>query len=268
MKILIYLLAAVIAAFFYIRYLEKKAVFYPFKEITSVPDDIGIGYEDIYFKTEDGVKLNGWFVKASEDAPVMIFFHGNAGNISGRLGRIDVFHRMGISVFIIDYRGFGLSEGVPTEQGMYLDAQAAFDYLNTREDVDQSKVFVYGVSLGGAAAVDLASKREVNGLIIDSSFSSGADMAKIIFPGVPSFLIRTKMDNLNKIRNIKAPKLIIHSTEDRTVPYELGRKLFDAASEPKKFLKIVGNHNESFFDDLEKNILAIELFLKENGMLN
>jgi len=198
---------------------------------------------------------------------LQFFFHGNAGNISGRLSKIEVFYRMGVSVFIVDYRGFGRSEGAPTEQGMYLDALAAYDHLVSRSDVDKEKVFIYGVSLGGAAAVDLASKRPVAGLIIESSFSSGADMAKVIFPGVPAFLIKTKMDSINKIKNVTAPKLIIHSFEDKTVPYELGKKLFDSAIEPKKFLQISGSHNEGFFDNLEKIVSVVELFLKENGFL-
>ena len=267
MRIFIYLIIAVILFALYVRYLEATSVFYPARTIERTPAQLGLNFEDIYFKTSDNVTLNGWFVKNPQAKATMIFFHGNAGNISDRLEKIALFHQMGINVFIVDYRGYGKSEGKPTENGIYLDALAAYDYLITRKDINPKTIFVYGASLGGVVAVDLANQRPLAGLIIDSSFSSAVDMAKIIYPFVPSFFISIKMDSMPKIKNLAVPKLFMHSEEDETVPIALGLKLYKAAPGPKTFIKLKGAHDEAFMMDKKLFTESITRFLKENHFI-
>jgi fermentation-respiration switch protein FrsA (DUF1100 family) len=178
------------------------------------------------------------------------------------LGRIQFFNELGVNVLIIDYRGYGKSQGHPTEAGLYKDALAAYDYLFGRRDIDPQRIMAYGASLGGAVAVDLASKRNLSCLIVDSSFTSAADMAKRIYPFVPSFLIRVRMDNIGKIKTIKIPKLFIHSKDDEIVPMELGRRLFEAAVPPKEFLEITGGHNEGYMDSQDKIVEEMSRFLE------
>jgi len=253
------------SAFFigYVRHLERHNIFYPTKEIAQTPRDIPLAFEDIFLKTKDGVAINGWLVPHSPNKSVLIFLHGNGGNISTRLEKIQMFHAMGVNVFIIDYRGYGKSEGQPSEKGVYLDAQAAYDFLKSRKEFTDQKLIVYGESLGGAVAVDLAVNRLVDGIIVDSSFTSAQDMARVIYPFIPSFLINVKLESLSKIQNLRMPKLFIHSPEDDIVPFHLGRKLFDAAEEPKVFLEIQGTHNQGFRSSREKYLQGIENFLMQ-----
>jgi len=272
-KVLLYLVLAGMLLLAYVRYLESTSIFFPSKQILATPRDAGLEYEDVYFSTIDKVKINGWLVKAVTAHPqyastaTLIFLHGNAGNIGDRVDKVAAFHKLGLNVFIIDYRGYGKSQGKPSEQGMYYDALAAWDYLRTRSDVNPSAIAVYGASLGGAAAVDLAMHRQVSCLILDSTFSSARDMAKVIVPFVPPFLLSIKMDSINKIGAIRIPKLFIHSPDDEVVPYELGRRLFKAASHPKEFLDISGTHNEGYFLSRDEFLDGIKQFLTRYNLI-
>ncbi len=197
----------------------------------------------------------------------MIFCHGNAGNISDRIEKILNFYNLGINVFIIDYRGYGRSQGHPTEQGMFFDAAAAIDYLRTRKDINQNKLVFYGSSIGGVAAIDAVSKKPVAALIADSTFTSAVDMGRIIAPIVPPFLIKAKLDNASKIKGIAIPKLFIHSPDDDTVPFHLGEKLYQLAPEPKEFLRISGSHNDGFEKSHDIFFAGIKAFLIKNNLL-
>ncbi|MBU0467868.1 MAG: alpha/beta hydrolase [Candidatus Omnitrophica bacterium] len=264
MRLLIYLAVFLFLFVLYVRYLEQKSLFYPKKDILVKPDSIGLSYEDIYFKTKSGIVLNGWLVEGSpQSKAVMLFFHGNAGNIGDRLTKLNYFAQMGINVFIIDYRGYGKSEGSPNEEGLYEDATAAFDYLVSRKDLDPEKIIAYGVSLGGAVAVDLASNRNVAALIVDSSFSNAKGMAKKILPLVPGFIIKTKLDSLSKISRIEQPKLFLHSPQDEVVPFALGRKLYESAPEPKEFVELSGGHNDNHLEDESNYKQKIKLFINK-----
>ncbi len=247
--------------FYYIRRLERKTLFVPSKHISFMPSAVGLQYEDIYFKTRDKLQLNGWFIPAEDAKATLLFIHGNAGNIGDRIDKFKYFHEMGMNVFIFDYRGYGKSLGRPTETGLYTDAEAAYDYLTVTKGIVPDKIVVYGASLGGAVAIDLVSKQKVAGLIVDSSFSCAADMAKILYPFVPSFLISVKLDSVSKIRNIAVPKLFIHSKDDDVVPYALGRKLYDAAMSPKFFVDIDGAHNSGYIVSEQRFIHEIKIFL-------
>lgn len=267
MRFIIYPTLLAIAFVVCIRLLEKKTVFLPQAgKDARKPSDIGMAYEDVTIKTADGVLLYGWFVPAKENAAeavTFLFFHGNAGNMYSRVEKIELLHELGGNVLIIDYRGYGISEGSPSEKGIYLDAQAAFDYVVTRTDVARDKIIAYGVSLGGAPAADLALHRPVAAVVLHSTFTSAADMAKKIFPIVPLFLVQTKMKTVNKVPKITVPKLIVHAPQDEVAPYWMGKRLFDAAAEPKEFLELQGGHNEAHFISRNEYLAGMREFLKK-----
>lgn len=230
-----------------IKYLERKQLFYPMRRIEMTPKNAGLDYENVYFQSSDGVRLNGWFIKADRGKGTVLFCHGNAGNISHRLDSIIVFREMGLDVFIFDYRGYGRSGGWTTEKGAYLDAVAAFDYLVRMRTIPPDRVVIFGRSLGGNVAIDLATKVHAACLISEGAFSSIEDMAKAIY-GVrpPRWLMSNHFNALSRIADVKMPKLIIHSRDDEIVPFRQGEKIFNSAREPKEFLELGGSHNEAF----------------------
>jgi uncharacterized protein len=269
-KILLGIIFLVIAFVAYVRFLEATSIFYPARPIAYTPKALGLPFEDVYFQTADNLKLNGWLVKSPKDPhkdSTILFLHGNAGNIGDRLDKIQLFHKMGLNVFIVDYRGYGRSAGHPSEKGMYLDARGGWDYLRTRKDIDPNKIVGYGESLGGAAVIDLAAEQPVAALITDSAFSSAADMAKRIVPFVPAFLLSVKLDSVSKIKDVRGPKLIIHSPDDEVIPYAQARRLFEAAPEPKVFLEISGTHNEGYDVARSVYVLGIHEFLKKFNLV-
>jgi uncharacterized protein len=241
------IIAGMICLFFYARYLENKSLYYPTRNIEQTPKDINIEYEDIFFLTEDNLKLNAWFIKAKNPRATIIFCHGNGGNISHRLDKIAFFHKLEVNIFIFDYRGYGKSQGKPNENGLYQDVQAADKFIKDKQL--GVPIILYGESLGGAIAIDLAARTNIaiDGLILEGSFSNIQDMAKLIYPLLPTALLKTKFDATAKIPKVKVPKLHFHGNADQIVPIELGRKLFNAAKNPKKFITLDGGHNDCFF---------------------
>jgi len=242
--ILIFVSLLVGGLFYLVRYLESAGVFFPSREMAVSPSAIGLLWEDVYFKTRDNVTINGWFFRNPQAPSTVIFAHGNAGNMSDRLFKIKFFHDLGLNIFIFDYRGYGKSQGKPSEAGIYLDAQAAYDYLQSRGDVNMKDIILYGASIGGVAVIDLATHRKAALLVVESSITSAQDMAQILYPFVPSFFLSLKFDSINKVRSLGVSKLFIHSPDDEVVPYWIGQKLYEAAAQPKEFLKIHGGHND------------------------
>ncbi|MGD8594196.1 MAG: alpha/beta hydrolase [Gammaproteobacteria bacterium] len=219
----------------------------PSRDLTANPEQIGLAYESVHFATEDQQQLHGWYVPGRGDNDVLLFFHGNAGNISHRLDSIGIFHQLDLAIFIFDYRGYGESTGKPSEQGTYRDAQAAYQYLVRERNMDPDKLIYFGRSLGGAVASHLAVNHPPKALILESTFTSAPDMASRLFPIFPMrWLTRFSYSNISNIKSIHCPVLIVHSPDDDIIPYELGRKLYDAANQPKRFLEIHGGHNEGF----------------------
>ena len=267
MQSVLYIVVTVVLLAAGVRYLESISVFYPGRSIAATPAALGLAFEDVFIKTEDQVTINAWLVKSFVQRGTLIFCHGNAGNIGDRLEKILLFHQMGLNVLIIDYRGYGKSRGRPSEAGIYKDAVAAYDYLLTRQDMDRSRIIGYGESLGGAVAVDLGTKRNLAALIIDSSFTNAADMAKTIYPFIPSFLLGTKLDSAAKVRTIAIPKLFIHSRADEIVPFRLGERLYQAAAKPKEFLELTGGHNDTPVDAQEKMAKEIIIFLRRHNVI-
>lgn len=226
---------------------QPRMVFYPFSDITATPKQIGLDYESVSFGAEDGIKLTGWYIPADVSRGTVLFFHGNAGNISHRLDSIAIFHKLGLSVFIFDYRGYGQSEGQPSEEGMYRDAEAAWEYLVQKKEHAPEQIILFGRSLGAAVAAWLAERRSPKACILESVFTSAPDMAAEMFPLFPARLLcRYEFNTKAAVKNITSPLLIVHSPQDDIIPFSHGKKVFEAAREPKAFLEISGDHNTGF----------------------
>lgn len=228
-------------------FFQSHLIYFPDRVLVTTPDKEGLGYQTASFEAWDGVKLSGWFMPADEAKGVVLFFHGNAGNISHRIHYARFFHRMGLSVFLFDYRGYGESGGRPSEQGTYYDAEAALRYLAFSHKLPPSKIIFFGESLGGAVAAWLAQRHKPMALILQSSFTSIPDMASEIYPYLPArWLARFDYNTVTYLQGIRCPLVVIHSREDEIVPFSHGRRLFDAAVGVKTFLEIRGPHNEGF----------------------
>lgn len=246
-----------------IRYIETWGIFFPKKEIEVYPSALNLAFEDVYITTEDGVRINGWFIPHTNARHTLLFFHGNAGNIEHRLDKILMLREAGVNIFIIDYRGFGKSEGRLTEEGFYLDANAAYNYLVDIRRIRPEEIILYGESLGAAVVIDLAAKVRVSAIIVEGAFSGGRDMAVKIYPFLPAFLFSNKFNSLKKIKKVKTPKLFIHSINDEIVPFALANKLYQAASGPKEIIELIGSHNTAFLDAKEKYVSSIRLFIEK-----
>lgn len=226
---------------------QSRFVYFPIRTLSTNPSSIGLRFEDVYFETEDGVTLHGWFIPHDGARGVILFCHGNAGNISHRLDSIRVFHRLGLDVFIFDYRGYGQSEGKPTERGTYEDAEAAWRYLIEEHQVIPSEVVVFGRSIGGAVGAWLAQNHKPRLLILESTFTSLRDVAATLYPFFPvKRLLRFEYNTAEYLGGVNCPVLIIHSRNDEIMPFSQGQQLFEVAREPKTFLEISGTHNEGF----------------------
>ena len=245
------LLAAVAcyAVLVLVVYLMQARMLYlpdvPGRTLDRTPADIGADYTDVSIRTSDGVRLHGWFLPGDSDR-VLLFFHGNAGNISHRLESIRQFLRLGLSVLIIDYRGYGQSEGRATEQGIYRDAEAAWQYLVETKGTPEGRILLFGRSMGASAAAYLAAHHRPLALVVESSFTSVPDIAGEYYPWLPvRLLMRNRFDSLSRIRAYRGPLLQSHGTDDEIVPFAMGKKLFDAAAgEPRQFVPMPGvTHN-------------------------
>ena len=242
------ILVLLVAALGFWALLEKWFVYFPETEIVATPVYLGVPYENVFLETEDGLTLHGWYIPGPGDV-TWLWFHGNGGNISHRLDEAALFrHALGINQLLFDYRGYGRSEGKPSESGAYRDSRAALDYLHSRRDVDRDRIVYFGRSLGTAVAVELATVYEPLGLVLVAPFTSVSDMARISFPLLPlHLLVKGRYDSLERIGRIKRPLLIVHGDSDQTIPIEQGWRLFQAANEPKEFLTLPGtDHNDTY----------------------
>ncbi len=223
--------------------LERFFVYYPVRELDLDPSAVGLDFKDVLLTTEDGVQLHGWHIPHKGSSKHMIIFHGNAGNIGHRVAWIEILHGVGSNLLIVDYRGYGKSEGKPFEQGLYMDARAAYLWWKSRYS-SSGEVILFGESLGGAVAVQLASEFPVSGLILQSTFTTAWDMAKTLMPiGLLQPLSGVQFDSAAKITTVFSPKLFIHGRKDEIVPYHLGKKLFDLAPGQKDFYEVKEAHH-------------------------
>ena len=228
---------------------DRSFIYFPSREIEATPGDVGLDFEDVRFKAPDGVVLHGWFVSGEGDT-TLVWFHGNGGNISHRVGNIrELVARLGVNIFIFDYRGYGRSEGSPYEEGTYLDAESAIAHVHSRDDVDPEKLIYFGRSLGCAVAAEMAIKQPPRALICESGFTSVRAMATKVYPFLPGlqFLVTTKYDTLEKIARVEVPVMVLHGDRDEIVPFSMSKDLFDTVKGPKRFYAIEGaGHNDTY----------------------
>lgn len=246
----------ILAACTYLFYprVESFFIYFPQSHFDFRPEEFRLAYKDAYFDTEDGEKLHGWLFQGSEGGPVILHSHGNAGNISHRLDLVQPFLRRGLSVFLFDYRGFGKSSGRPSEKGLYRDGIAAWTYLREEEKIAPERIVLHGHSIGAAVAIEVALEKKVRGLVIESAFTSTKDMAKgMALFALFSPLLPAHYNNIEKIGRVSVPKLIVHGDRDEIVPFPMGQKLFEAATDPKFFYPVKdAGHNDVFIVGGEK----------------
>ena len=250
-------------------FFQARLLYYPnlpSRAVVATPEWIGLAYEPVEIVTDDGVRLDGWFLPATkEPRGALLFFHGNAGNISHRLDSLGIFHDLGLAVLIFDYRGYGRSDGRISEQGTYLDAQAAWRYLTEQRRIPEENVVLFGRSLGAAIAAYLASEHGPAALIIESSFTSVPDFAASYYWMYPvRWLVRFRYDVREYLRSVACPVLIVHSPDDEIIPFRHGRDLFAGANEPKEFLEIRGGHNEGFLASGRDYVGGLDAFLSKH----
>jgi fermentation-respiration switch protein FrsA (DUF1100 family) len=248
MRIAIGISVGVIVVIVLIRVLENRFIYFPprYPEGFVPPENYGLNVEEVWLVAEDGVKLNGYFLAHAASPKALLWFHGNAENIGLGLEQMKTLAGLGVNILELDYRGYGKSEGSPNEAGVYRDASAAYDYLVEVRHFQPKDIIIDGHSLGGAVAVDLASRRECGGLIVQSSFSSVREMARRIFR-IPllEYVPKSQFDSLEKIQRVRAPILIIHGTRDEVIPFSMGERLYRAAPKPKSFFAVEGaGHND------------------------
>lgn len=231
-----------LALFMFFR--QSKYLYFPSRELGVTPATTRLPYEDMTVKTADGETVHGWFVPAPASRGTVLFCHGNAGNIGSRLDGIWRFHDLGLDVCIFDYRGYGRSTGKPSEEGTYRDVDAVWTWLMAAKKIPPGRVVVFGESLGGAVAAWVAEQKGPGAVILESTFTSVPDMAARLYPFLPArWLCRIHYPTLERMARIRCPVLVAHSPDDELIPFSHGRKLFEAAREPKVFLALKGSHN-------------------------
>lgn len=259
---LAWLVLAAAAAYLGLRRFESAMLYFPTRALTAHPGSYGLPWEKVALTAEDGVRVSAWYVPAkSADAPTMLCLHGNGGNLSNRVEKMKIFREAGAAQLWVEWRGYGESGGRPSEAGLYRDARAGRAWLVSAKGVPASRLVLYGESLGSGPAVELAAASPAAGLIVDSGFTSVSDMARVVLPWFPRALIATRFDNLAKLPRARVPVLFLHSREDDVVPFEMGRRNFAAAREPKRFVEMRGSHDDAFLDAGPAYGAAIREFL-------
>jgi len=227
---------------------QGRLLYFPTERYDRTPPDLHLPYESVTLTAADGVGISAWYLPCEGARGTILFCHGNAGNMADRLPTAWTLRELGYHVLLFDYRGYGSSGGHPGERGSYLDAQAAWRYLVERRGVSPHRVVVFGRSLGGAVAVDLASRHRPGALVVEASFTRLADVGAVHYPLLPvRLLCRLRYDSARKVPGITCPKLFIHARDDELVPFQIGRRLFEAAPPPKRFLATPGGHNTGGF---------------------
>jgi len=264
LAIALFYLTAMIAIYF-AQALFIYAPQMPSRDLVASPADIGLEYESLNLLTIDKERINAWHIPAeSQAAKTVLFFHGNAGNISHRLETIKIFHLLGFNILIIDYRGFGKSTGKPSETGTYLDADRAWQYLIEEKGLSNKEIIIFGRSLGGGIATELAKKVQPTMLILESTFTSMPEVSAVHYPFMPTNLIvKHRYETINKLKDIHCPILFAHSKNDEVIPYEHSQRNFAAAHAPKQFIELQGGHGSGFLLSKETYIEGLKRALRE-----
>jgi len=264
MKIILLSIAGIYAAVCVLAFvLQARLVYFPNSEEAGTPADVGLDYRDVTFRNRNGTALHGWFIPNENAQYTMLYLHGNAGNITHRTESIRQFHSLGLAIFIFDYSGFGKSAGRPGERATYLDADAAWDHLTVAEGIAPERIILFGRSLGGAVAIELATNVDPAAMIVESCFTSIPELGARVYPWLPiKFIARYRYDSLSRVPEIRVPKLFIHSLDDETVPFGMGKRLYNRAHRPKQFMRIRGGHNDAFVSTGEPYEVGIRRFIE------
>ena len=234
----------------------------------TTPAALRLPYDDARIPTADGEWLHAWFVPAPDARATAVLFHGNAGNISHRLQWLPMFRQLRLSALLVDYRGYGTSTGKPSEDGTYADADAVWKYLTATRKIPPERIVLIGESLGGAVAAHLAARTTPAALVLHSAFTSVPDLAAELYPFLPARLLsRFDYDTRAALAEVRCPVLVIHSRDDDIVPFEHGRRLFESAPGPKRFIELRGSHNGSFVFMRPDWVLAFDAFLTSRAGL-
>ncbi|MFH1018544.1 MAG: alpha/beta hydrolase [Pseudomonadota bacterium] len=245
-RLLGYASVGLLVLFMIPRFFIDRFIYFPEAHHEFRPDDFKLPYEDISLTTDDGVKLHAWWIGDHSMRKTVLFFHGNAGNISHRLDRINLLGQPKIRFFLLDYRGYGQSQGKPSEEGFYRDATAVYQYLRA-QSVSPENIFLFGESLGGAVATELATRVPIAGLILESTFTSVRGIASIHYPFIPNAFVPDQFNSMARISNVHAKLLVIHGNQDEIAPFSMGKHLYETANQPKSFLEIPGaGHNDLY----------------------
>ena len=247
LAVVLFYIAAMIAIYF-AQALFIYAPQMPTRELVASPADIGLEYENINLITADNEKIHAWYIPAKQEShKTVLFFHGNAGNISHRLETIKIYNQFGFNFLIFDYRGFGNSTGSPSEDGTYIDAGAAWQYLIDIKNLNAKDIILAGRSLGGGVATELAKKVQPGLLILESTFTSMTEVSGVHYPFMPTNLIvKHRYETINRLADIHCPIVFVHSEQDEVIPFEQSQRNFAAANEPKRFIAIHGGHGSGF----------------------
>ena len=237
--------------FMLLRAFEYSQVYHPSRELDCRVGSVGIPGEEVWLKTADNIRLNAWFFPTARNSPharyAVLFCHGNGGNISHRLDLYQLWHGLGVNFLALDYRGYGLSEGKPSEQGTYKDATAAYEWLCARGFAPEN-ILVLGESLGGGVASWLAAEKQIGGLVLQSTYTSVPDLGKELFPWLPVKLLASIHYNTReRLPKIHVPVLFLHSRSDTLIRFHHAENNFAVANEPKKLHEVYGNHNDTLF---------------------
>ncbi len=265
LTLLIMLAVAYLGVVLLVYFGQPRLVYFPEKPLSLTPGAIGLDYTSVNIATSDGETLHGWWMSVPNAKGTVLFFHGNAGNISHRINYLAMFKRLGYNTLLFDYRGYGQSSGVPSESGTYLDAQAAWRYLTEIRSIAPARIVVFGESLGGAVATWLAAQEKPGLLALASTFTSVPDLAAKLYPFLPvRWISRFDYDTRKSLQSVTCPVFIAHSPQDEIIPFEHGQQLFQAAPEPKQFLTLEGGHNIGFIFMQPLWIKSLDAFMDEN----
>lgn len=247
---------------FYIRN-EHSIVYGPSSVMLPIASEIAPSAENVNFQSRNGVTLSGLIIRSNKPTQTWIYYlHGNYGNISTCQDWLKAIHKLDVNVFAIDYRGYGRSPGMPSEPGLYEDAQDGYQFLTTKLGAEPGSVVIYGHSLGSAVAIDLATHVHPAGLIVEGAFRSIVARGQELVPIIPVGLIaKDRFDSESKIGAVSCPKLFLHARDDQMVPIQHGRTLYADATPPKAFLEIYGGHQNAINQDQGEMLRAIRSFL-------
>lgn len=246
--------------------MEKGTIFFPEKEILETPADYGIPFENVFFKTDDGLTLHGWWVPNAGAEKTILWFHGNAGNIGDRAHNLALMYRyLGINIFIFDYREYGRSEGSISRAGTFVDSEAAYKWVKTTGIEPSRSLILFGRSLGSALAVYIARKYPCAGVILEAAFTSSKDMARLYAPYLAEDLVGKEggYDTIGIIREVKIPVLFIHGSRDESIPLWMAQKLYEEANPPKEFYVVPGaGHNDTYIIGGKEYFQVIDKFIR------